>query len=717
MKKNLSYVLILSALMACNRPKTILPGDIIAIKDYPHAQKSAQKDIYFGTTVQDPYRWLEDDSSETTSEWIKSENRLSTDYLNQIPYREAMKERLKKVWNYEKYQAPFKEGDYTYFLKNNGLQNQWVMSRRKGNDGIEELFLDPNTFSKDGTASLSEFSFSRDGSLMAYQISEGGSDWTKIVIMKVSDKSIVGDTLDNVKFTTLAWKGNEGIFYGGYDRPKGGSSFSVKTDQHKLYFHKLNTKQSEDQLILGGASLPRRYILGKVTEDGRYLITTLANSAYGNELYIKDLNNASSKFITVVGDMKGNHDIIDIVGAKIYIRTDLDAPNGRLVVADVSNPIFPNWKDIIPQTGQTMQVTKGGGKFFASYLKDALSSIKQYDINGKFEHEMQLPDIGSASNIGVNCKRGDKHFYYYFTSYITPGTIYKYDIASGRSTLYRKSKVKFDPADYESKQIFYTSKDGTKIPMIITYKKGIKLDGNNPTLLHGYGGFGLNITPAFDIRNLILLEQGGILAVANLRGGGEYGAKWYLAGIKMNKQNVFDDFIAAAEYLIAKDYTSKQRLAIAGESNGGLLIGACMTQRPDLFKVAFAGVGVMDMIRFNKFTTGAGWTYDYGSPEDSKEMFEYLYRYSPYHALKPNTSYPATLVTTADHDDKVIPAHSFKFAARLQELNSGGNPMLIKIESNAGHGAGKSTDMTVNQQADKWAFMFHNMGLSYKIFE
>ncbi|MFC4209825.1 prolyl oligopeptidase family serine peptidase [Pedobacter petrophilus] len=715
MKRTFNILFATIALIACNKSKTIPAAEQIIRIPYPVTERGNQKDIYFGTVVADPYRWLEDDQSAKTSKWIAAQNKITSTFIRQIPYRGAMKERMKSLWNYEKFSAPFKEGNYIYFLKNNGLQNQWVIYRTKGEGSKEEIFLDPNTFSKDGSTALTDFSFSRDGSLMAYQFTEGGSDWTKVAVLRTADKSIVGDTLVNVKFTTLAWKGNEGIFYGTYKRDIKGNKFSEKTDQHQLQFHKINTPQSQDKLILGGASFPRRFITSKVSGDGRYLMITSANSSSGNELLIKDLSQPTSKFSTVVGNLSGNHEILDIVDDKIYIRTDLNAPNGRLVAAEISKPSSAYWKQIIPQTNEVLQATTAGGKIFAHYLKDALSSIRQYDLNGKFEHKIKLPDIGSVPTVGVNAKAGDKYLYYYFTSYINPGTIYKYNISSGRSERYKKPSIQFDPTDYISRQIFYTSKDGTRVPMIITHKKGIKLDGSNPTLLHGYGGFNISVTPTFDVRNVILLEQGGILAVANLRGGGEYGTKWHLAGTKMQKQNTFDDFIAAAEYLVREKYTSAQRLAIAGESNGGLLIGACMTQRPDLFKVAFPGVGVLDMLRFNKFTAGEGWIFDFGSPEESVEMFKYLYHYSPYHALKQNTAYPATLITTADHDDRVIPAHSFKFAARLQQFQKGKNPVLIRIDTLAGHGGATSTELTIEQQADKWAFMFHNMGLSYHL--
>lgn len=715
MKKIIYHLSAAIALLTCNQPEVISPAELTPVKSYPGTERSAQKDTYFGTVVEDPYRWLEDDKSVKTKKWTIAQNKLTSAYLEKIPYRKAIKERLQSAFNFEKYSVPLKVGEYLYFLKNNGLQNQFVLCRRKVDGKDEQVFLDPNTFSKDGTTSVNEFKFSRDGSLLAYQLSESGSDWKKVVVMKISDKSIIGDTLTNVKFTTLAWKDNEGIFYGTYSRNQKNSAFSDKTNKHQLRYHRLGTSQAQDELIIGGEAMPRTYIFGKVVGEGRYLIATSANSGYGNELLVKDLSLPDSKFVTIVGDLKDNHEVVDIVDGKIYIRTDLQAPNGRLISADILRPGPSHWVDVIPQAKQVLQVSIAGGKFFANYLKDALSTVKQFDLNGKFEYEIKLPDIGSVAAIAANGNRNDKYLYYYFTSYIHPGSIYEYEISTGHSKLSNVSKAKFDPSDYVSKQVFYYSKDGTRVPMIITHKKNIKLNGSNPTLLHGYGGFNISITPNFDIRNLILLEQGGVFAVANLRGGGEYGSAWHVAGTGMQKQNTFDDFIAAAEYLIREKYTSSQRLAIAGESNGGLLIGAAMTQRPDLFKVAFPGVGVLDMLRFNKFTSGEGWVFDYGAPEQSKEMFGYLYKYSPYHALRAGIAYPATLVTTADHDDRVVPAHSFKFSARLQQVQKGANPVLLRVAANTGHGAGTSTNMAIEEQTDRWAFMFHNMGLSYQV--
>ncbi|HEY1024166.1 MAG TPA: prolyl oligopeptidase family serine peptidase [Sphingobacteriaceae bacterium] len=677
---------------------------------YPKTKKANVTDTYFGTTVADPYRWLEDDRSAETKEWVDAQNKVTQNYLNKIPFRNDIKDRLSDLWNYEKFSAPFKEGQYTYYYKNDGLQNQSVLYRQKA-DGSTEVFLDPNKFSKDGTTSLAGIEFTKDGGLAAYQLSEGGSDWRKVVVIKTGDKSHVGDTLADIKFSGLSWKGNDGFYYSSYDKPKG-SELSAMTQHHKLYYHKLGTPQSEDQLIFGGEKTPRRYIGGYVTEDGRYLVITAANSTTGNEMYIQDLSVPNAAIVPVITDMKNEHAVIENVGSKLYIYTNLNAPNSKIVTVDAGNPVPANWKDFITETENVLTPSTGGGKIFANYLKDATSMVVQYNLDGKLERTVELPGVGSASGFGG--KKSENELYYTFTSYIYPATIFKYDIASGKSELYKKSGVKFDPSQYESKQVFFTSKDGTKVPMIITHKKGIELNGKNPTLLYGYGGFNVSLTPAFSTSNIVLLEQGGVYAVPNLRGGGEYGEKWHTAGTKMQKQNVFDDFIAAAEYLINNKYTSKDYLAISGGSNGGLLVGAVMTQRPGLFKVAFPAVGVLDMLRYNKFTAGAGWAYDYGTAEESKEMFDYLKKYSPYHALKPGTAYPSTLVTTADHDDRVVPAHSFKFASRLQEYHKSDVPVLIRIETNAGHGAGKPTSKIIEEQADKWSFMLYNMGLGYK---
>lgn len=678
---------------------------------YPETKEVNITDEYFGTRVTDPYRWLEDDLSAETTEWVYAQNAVTQKYLAQIPYRDAIRERLTHLMNYEKYSQPFKEGRYTYFYKNTGLQNQSVLYRQ--HEGEEaEVFLDPNTFSKDATTSLSGINFSKDGSLCAYQLSAGGSDWTTVVVMNTEDKSLSGDTITDVKFSGVAWQGNEGFYYSSYDKPVTGSQLSGLTQYHKLYFHKLGTPQTSDVLIFGGEQTPRRYVSADLTEDEHYLVISAANTTSGNELYIKDLRDINAVIVTVVDNFDQNHTVIDNDGSKLYIFTNLSAPNGRIVTVDASDPVPGNWKELIKETNNVLTPSVGAGKLFANYMVDAVSKVVQYDRKGKQEHEIELPGLGTA--VGFGGKKEEKVLFYIFTSYVYPTTIFKYDVHTGKSLVYKKSGVDFDPSMYASKQVFYHSKDGTKVPMIITCKKDTPMNGKNATVLYGYGGFNISLTPAFSTSVLALLEQGGIYAVANLRGGGEYGENWHLMGTKLQKQNVFDDFIAAAEFLISRNYTSSEYLAIMGGSNGGLLVGAAMTQRPDLFKVGFPAVGVLDMLRYHKFTSGAGWAYDYGTSEESKEMFEYLYHYSPLHALKPGTAYPATLVTTADHDDRVVPAHSFKFAAMLQKHQAGPAPVLISIQTNAGHGAGKPTDKAIEEISDKWAFLFYNMGLGYK---
>ncbi|WP_409417929.1 prolyl oligopeptidase family serine peptidase [Flavobacterium sp. PS2] len=675
-----------------------------AIK-YPDTKKGETVDTYFDTKVNDPYRWLEDDKSAETAAWVKAENKVTYAYLDQIPFREELKKRMEKLWNYEKIGAPFVKGKSTYYSKNNGLQNQSVIYK-KGVNGKDEVFLDPNTFSKDGTTSLGGLDFTKDGSLAAYSISEGGSDWRKVIIIDTETRKVLEDTLVDVKFSGISWKGKEGFYYSSYEKPKG-SELSAKTDQHKLYFHKLGTPQKDDKVVFG-LDQKRRYVGGSVTDDMKYLVITAANSTYGNELYIKDLSKENSPIITIVDNFNSDNNVIENEGTKLFIETDLNAPNKRIVTVDVSNPKPENWKNFIAETENVLSPSTGGGYFFANYMKDAVSAVKQYDYTGKLVREIKLPALGTAG--GFSGEKADKVVYYSFTNYTTPGTIYSFDVKSGKSEIYQQPKVDFKSADYESKQVFYTSKDGTKVPMMITYKKGLKLDGKNPTILYGYGGFNASLTPSFSIANAVWMENGGVFAVPNLRGGGEYGKKWHDAGTKMQKQNVFDDFIAAAEYLIAQKYTSSDFLAIRGGSNGGLLVGATMTQRPELMKVALPAVGVMDMLRYHTFTAGAGWAYDYGTAQDSKEMFEYIKGYSPVHNVKNGVHYPATMVTTGDHDDRVVPAHSFKFAAELQEKQTGDNPVLIRIDVKAGHGAGKSVAATIQENVDIQAFTLYNMG-------
>jgi prolyl oligopeptidase len=702
--KNIFLLYILSTLLfAC---QTTTKKDAIIV-NYPTTAKVDSATTYFDVEVKDPYRWLEDDRSAETEAWVKTQNQTTFGYFDSIPFREDLRNRLEKLWNYEKLGSPFKEGGYTYFYKNDGLQNQYVVYRKKDDDE-DEVFLDPNKFSEDGTTSLAGLSFTKDGSLATYMISEGGSDWRKAIIIDTETRAQVEDTLVDIKFSGISWKGKDGFYYSSYDKPEG-SELSAKTDQHKLYYHKLGTPQSADQIIFGGIpSQKHRYVGGYLTEDERYLIITASTSTSGNKLFLQDLTKPNSPLVTVLDHTDSDTYVMDNEGSKLFMVTNMDAPNKKIVSVDASNPSPENWVDFIPETEHVLTAGSGGGYFFAEYMVDAISKVLQYDFNGKLVREVTLPGVGSAGGFGG--KREDKEFYFSFTNYNTPGSSYKYNVETGEYAQYWKPEIDFNPEDYVSSQIFYESKDGTKIPMIITHKKGIKRNGKNPTILYGYGGFDISLTPSFSIVNAVWMEQGGIYAVPNIRGGGEYGKKWHDAGTKMQKQNVFDDFIAAAEYLIDKNYTSSDYLAIRGGSNGGLLVGATMTQRPDLMKVALPAVGVMDMLRYHTFTAGAGWAYDYGTAEDSKEMFEYLKGYSPVHNVKAGVEYPATLVTTGDHDDRVVPAHSFKFAAELQEKQAGNNPTLIRIETNAGHGAGTPVSKTIEQYADIFGFTLFNMG-------
>ena len=681
--------------------------------EYPVTNKITHSDFYHGVEISDPYRWLEDDMSDETGEWVKAQNKVTSKFLAKIGFRKKLEKRIKKLNDYEKVGAPFKEGDYEYFYKNTGLQNHSVVYRtRIGSSQEPEVFIDPNTFSKDGTVALRGLSFTKDGSLLAYMITEGGSDWRKIIIMNTDTKEIIGDTLKNVKFSGLSWKNNDGFFYSSYDNPseENKSELSAKTQYHKLYYHKLNTSQSKDRLVYGGDKEPNRYVSGGVTQDQRYLIIYAGQNTSGSQLYIKDLEVANSKPVKIQGDYFARASVLYNKKRTFYLYTNIDAPNGRIVSVNLSKPSA--WKDVVSETENVMFASAGGGDLFVRYLVDAKSQIMQYGLNGKLIREISLPAIGSA--YGFNAKEDDKNLYYSFSSYTYPSTIFNYNIETGESELYRQPEIDFTPSDYNTEQVFYKSKDGTIVPMFITFKKGVERNGANPTILYGYGGFNISQTPGFNPTNIAWLENGGIYAVANIRGGGEYGKKWHKAGTQMNKQNVFDDFIAAAEYLISEKYTSNDYLAIRGGSNGGLLVGAVMIQRPELFKVAIPAVGVLDMLRYHEFTAGAGWSDDYGTADDSPAMFEYLLKYSPVHALKPDTEYPATLVTTADHDDRVVPAHSFKFAARLQEFHNGESPVLIRIQTRGGHGS-VSMDQRMELYADVFSFIWYNMGVKPRI--
>jgi len=681
--------------------------------EYPVTNKITHSDFYHGVEISDPYRWLEDDMSDETGEWVKAQNKVTSKFLAKIGFRKKLEKRIKKLNDYEKVGAPFKEGDYEYFYKNTGLQNHSVVYRtRIGSSQEPEVFIDPNTFSKDGTVALRGLSFTKDGSLLAYMITEGGSDWRKIIIMNTDTKEIIGDTLKNVKFSGLSWKNNDGFFYSSYDNPseENKSELSAKTQYHKLYYHKLNTSQSKDRLVYGGDKEPNRYVSGGVTQDQRYLIIYAGQNTSGSQLYIKDLEVANSKPVKIQGDYFARASVLYNKKRTFYLYTNIDAPNGRIVSVNLSKP--STWKDVVSETENVMFASAGGGDLFVRYLVDAKSQIMQYGLNRKLIREISLPAIGSA--YGFNAKEDDKNLYYSFSSYTYPSTIFNYNIETGESELYRQPEIDFTPSDYNTEQVFYKSKDGTIVPMFITFKKGVERNGANPTILYGYGGFNISQTPGFNPTNIAWLENGGIYAVANIRGGGEYGKKWHKAGTQMNKQNVFDDFIAAAEYLISEKYTSNDYLAIRGGSNGGLLVGAVMIQRPELFKVAIPAVGVLDMLRYHEFTAGAGWSDDYGTADDSPAMFEYLLKYSPVHALKPDTEYPATLVTTADHDDRVVPAHSFKFAARLQEFHNGESPVLIRIQTRGGHGS-VSMDQRMELYADVFSFIWYNMGVKPRI--
>ena len=702
--KNLTLIMLFTSLIFASCTKETKQKSIKL--NYPKTIKKAVIDTLFGTEIIDNYRWLEDDRSKETESWVKAENEVSFNYLSQIPFREQLKRRLTELWNYEKLSAPFIEGDYTYFYKNDGLQNQYVIYRKK--DGKETLFLDPNIFSENATTSLGSLSFSKNGKTVAYSISEGGSDWRKIIVMDAESKIVKEDTLVDVKFSGISWYKNEGFYYSSYDKPKG-SELSAKTDQHKLYYHQLGTSQTEDAVIFGGNLYEKhRYVRGSTTEDSRYLLIDAATSTSGNKLFIKDLSVSDSKLIPIIDTFDSDTYLIQNIQSKLYLVTNLNAPNKKVVTVDAKNPTQENWIDFIPETENVLSLSSGAGYFFAEYMVDAVSKVLQYDFEGNLIREVKLPGVGSSAGFGG--KLDAKELYFSFTNYFTPSASYKFNPKQGTYVSYWKPTISFNPSDYDSKQVFYSSKDGTKVPMIITHKKGVALNGKTPTILYGYGGFNISLTPSFSIANAVWMEQGGVYAVANLRGGGEYGKKWHDSGTQMQKQNVFDDFIAAAEYLIDEKYTSSAYLAIRGGSNGGLLVGAVMTQRPDLMKVALPAVGVLDMLRYHTFTAGAGWAYDYGTADDSIEMFEYLKGYSPVHNVKNGIKYPATLVTTGDHDDRVVPAHSFKFAAELQEKQTGENPVLIRIETNAGHGAGTPIAKTIEQYSDIFGFTLFNMG-------
>lgn len=700
--KLLFLPLLLMMVFACKQQTRI---------EYPQTRMDDVVDNYFGTEVADPFRWLEDDRSEETAAWVEAQNKVTFGFLEKIPFRNAIKERLTKIWDYPRIGVPFWEGDYYFFFKNNGMQNQSVLYIQEGPEGEPRVFLDPNTFSEDGTVSLASTSLSKNAQYMAYSISKGGSDWNEIYVMDVKTGQKLEDKVEWVKFSGISWF-KDGFFYSRYDAPKAGDELKGKNEFHKVYYHKIGTPQSSDILVHHNPQHPLRNYGAGATEDERFIVLYESQTTSGNALYVKDMAKNQKEFAPLILGFDFSNSIIDNVDDKLLLMTNKNAPKYQLALIDPANPAEENWKIILPEQNEVLQsASLIGGKIIARYMKDASSKVLVYEADGTFISELKLPTIGTVG--GFSGKKDQNVAYYAFTSFTYPTVIFKLDVNTLESQLHIKPDVDFDIDAYETKQVFYTSKDGTKVPMFIVHKKGLKLNGKNPTLLYGYGGFNASLTPSFSISRLILLENDGIYAMANIRGGGEYGKDWHEAGTKLQKQNVFDDFIAAAEYLINEKYTSPKRLAIQGGSNGGLLVGAVMAQRPELFKVAFPAVGVMDMLRFHKFTIGWAWTGDYGSSEDSTQ-FRYLLGYSPLHNLKDGVNYPATLITTADHDDRVVPAHSFKFAAELQRRHDGPNPVLIRIETKAGHGAGKPTAMIIDEHTDIWSFMLYNMGVKPK---
>ncbi|WP_420576129.1 prolyl oligopeptidase family serine peptidase [Ekhidna sp.] len=702
--KKLIYAMTIPLLWAC-QPQEQKAANLT----YPESNKVDTTDIYFGTEVPDPYRWLEDDNSEETANWVKAQNEVTDSYLNNIDFRDKVKARLTALEDYEKVSAPFKRGDYYYFYKNDGLQNQSVLYRVKNFDDEPEVFLDPNTFSEDGTTALGGLSFSNDYKYTAYNISEGGSDWRTAYIMDTETKELLDDEVKWIKFSGMSWY-KDGFYYQLFDEPKEGDELSAANQYGKVYYHKVGSDQSADELVYSNPDNAENRFGAGVSDDERFLFIYSYVGTSGNELYVKDLSNPNSDFIPIITGFDNDHYIVDNDGDDLIIHTNLDAPNNRIVRVSYQNPTPENWEDMIAETENVMSASTAGGNIFTSYLIDAKTAIRQYDYQGNLIRDVELPGIGTAGGFGG--AQEDEELFYTFTSFTTPSSVYRYNIASGESDLHSRPELDFDPEVYETKQIFYTSKDGTEVPMFIVHKKGIELNGKNPTWLYSYGGFNISLQPSFSTSRLVWLENGGVFAMPNIRGGGEYGEEWHKAGTKLQKVNVFEDFIAAGEYLINEGYTSSEYLALQGGSNGGLLVGATINMRPDLAKVAFPMVGVMDMLRYQNFTIGRAWSADYGTSEDSEEMFKYLYSYSPVHNIDPDATYPAVMVTTADHDDRVVPAHSFKYAATLQEKNPNNpNPLLIRIETKAGHGAGMSTEKRIELYSDMYSYAWYNMGV------
>lgn len=703
MKKILLPIL-LTGFISCNQ---ISPDKFTGF-EYPETKKLPQVDNYFGVEVPDPYRWLEDDKSEETAQWVKAQNDVTFGYLSKIPFREKIRNRLTDIWDYPKISAPFKKGGKYFIFINDGLQNQSVLYIKDNLKSKARVILDPNKLSEDGTAALAGLGISKDGKYIAYAIAYGGSDWNEIYVKNIETGKELDEHIQWVKFSGISWFKN-GFYYSRYDEPEQGTELSNINKFHKVYYHKLGTAQKEDILLYENKAHPLRNYNVSVTEDEKYLLLYKTESTSGNSLYFKDLTKEHSEFIKITDGFDYDFAVIEHIDERLLIRTNYKAPRFKLLSIDVNSPEKENWKDILPEKENVLKSCFiAGNKIVANYMKDASTRLNIYNFEGSFEREINLPAIGTVS--AFHSKKNDSIAFYSFTSFTVPGVVYKYNFNTNKPEVYTSSEIDFAPSLYETRQVFYKSKDGTKIPMFIVHKKGIELNGNNPALLYGYGGFDISLTPHFSISRLIWLEQGGIFAMANIRGGGEYGEQWHRAGTKLNKQNVFDDFISAAEYLIKEKYTSPEMLAIQGGSNGGLLIGACINQRPDLFKVALAAVGVMDMLRFHKFTIGWAWVDDYGSSDDSVQ-FNNLYKFSPLHNISEDVEYPAVLVTTADHDDRVVPAHSFKYISTLQEKYQGSNPVMIRIDVKAGHGAGKPTSKIIETAADIWAFVFYNMGV------
>lgn len=709
MKLTLTQLLLLGGIFMLSASCTKKAGSDIS---YPAAEKQDVADDYFGVEIADPYRWLEDDTTQAVAAWVKSENEITQNYLNQIPFRDKLKQRLTDIVNYEKIGAPFKKHGKYYFYKNDGLQNQSVLYVKETIDGEASVLLDPNTLSDNGTVALTGISFSNDGKYLAYKISRSGSDWNEIFVLDLQTLQLTNDHIQWAKFTGASWQ-NDGFYYSAYDSPEKGKEFSNANENHKIYYHKLGDDQSNDKLAYKNDKYPKRFYTADVSEDERFLFISESGAGRGNRLFMQDLRKPNSPVVELASDYEYEYSPLEVINNTIYLYTNYNAPKYKLAKADINSPKLEAWKDVVPESENVLSgVEFVAGQMILVYEKDVARHAYVYSLDGNLKHEVELPTLGS---VGFSGDKDDDEIFYAFSSFTFPNTIYKYDIENNKSELYIAPKVQFNSADFITEQVFYPSKDGTKIPMFLTYKKDLKLDGTNPVCLYGYGGFNVSLNPGFSTMRIPFLENGGIYAQANLRGGGEYGEEWHIAGTKMQKQNVFDDFIAAAEYLIEKKYTNSRKIAITGGSNGGLLVGACANQRPDLFRVAVPLVGVMDMLRYHKFTIGWNWASDYGTSEDNKEMFEYLYAYSPVHNIKNDgTPYPAILITTADHDDRVVPAHSFKYAATLQAANTGDAPKLIRIETEAGHGAGKPISKTLQEQADLYSFVMYNLDMKPK---